>query len=388
MDVSEEITDDVNATEEVLEVEVGEVAETAKEKVTETIVEPQQVERKIRVIEKHAQVDLKEFNTVQSRKVLELKEDDEIIEFEPSSLNEKVGVVATQVITPITSSDTNKISDEIVKNQQLTIDSMQQEVAKIDTIADASVVNPVEVNVTQSEITAKVADIPAVVVPPVEVKFDDNVKKQQDEFAKDSEDVVEEITEEVEVSIEKTLDEIVAPEIATVVNKPKKEKKSWFGWFKRDKKTQDSVVEQVAENIVVNNQEQVEEVKEDLKQDVKEDIAGIKELVESVEKEVVEISEKQDVDVLNNENIPLIRTTKAEVEELEKEEQVVEEKKKFTWWWKKEKSEVSESQSLPEKRVKEKKINWKKVFTPKQKSVVKEIEALNDNVNEQNNRDE
>ena len=291
-----------------------------------------------------AQIDLKEFNTVQSRKVLVLKEDDEIIEFEPATLKDKVIQNTSHVITPITSSDSNKISEEIVKNQQLTADAIQQEIARVDVITDESVATPVNVNVTQSEVTTKVSDVPAVIIPPVEVKLDgEDSKKQQ-------EDVITEVEDEVTVKDEKTLDEIVAPEIATVVNKPQKEKKSWFGWFKRNKKEDISEKTDEVENIV--EQEHVD--------DVSPELADFLDQIPSEDPTEEDLLDKQSKD----ENIPLIRTQKAEVPEVD-EVEVKQEKKKFVWWWQRGKSEQveqpeqsgqSDQECLPEEKTKSKKI--------------------------------
>ena len=389
----EEVVEKVAEAEEVVEEVVENVAEakevvgTDKEDVTEAVEEVQQVVKNKPIVEKHAKVDLNEFNTVQARKVLVLKADDEIIEFEAASLKDKVAPKSTQIITPITSSESTKISEEIVKNQQLTVDAVQQEVAKIDTISEVATADSVDVNVTKTDMTTKIAEVPAVVIPPVEVKLDgEDTKKQQEDVAPELEEVVNEVEDEVTVKVEKTLDEIVAPEIATVVNKPQKEKKSWFGWFKRDKKEKAEVVEETVENItedltpvedvltepVEKAQEQVDEVKE-----VKEDVGTIQEEIVEVQKEVVADSQEVVQQVVNDADTPLIRTTKADIEEPEVEVPVVENKKKFNWWWKKDKPESVETNCLPEKKVKTKKIDWKKFFTPEPKSEIKVVEPEN-----------
>ena len=374
-EVVNEPVKEIIETEEVVESKLNEATENAEYE-PELVIEVKQTLKDKPVSEKHAKVDLKEFNTVQSRKVLVLKDEDEIIEFEATSLKDKVTPDTTSVISSMTSTESNKITEEIVKNQQLTVDAVQQEVAKIDTISNVATTHSVDVNVTQSGVTTKVAEVPAVIVPPVEVKINEVVEESK-------EDVMDVVADEVSTIDEKSLDEIVAPEIASVVNKPKKEKKSRFGWFKRNKKEKtnlaDKAVENVAEDVVSIDddtveivdevQEQIEEKKEEIVQDVKENVVEVQEEVEVVSQDAVELVEDEA-------EKPLIRIKRADIEEQELDVQIDAEKKKATRWWKRDKSKVIETQCVPEEKLKTKKIDWKKFFTQNQKSEMKQFEDI------------
>ena len=326
----------------------------------------------------------------------------------------------------------------------------------VNEIVDEVKSNIVDVNITQSD------DAPAVVVPSVEVKVPE-VEKAVAEVKEVIEDVSEEVQKEVDISADKALNDILEAEknavdkVEEIVEKPKK---SWFGWFKRNKKDNSIDVEEDGDDIVVQTttvedilsapvedvKEQLEEVKQDVveeqkqvKEDVvqqpkklakkltkkvekvkpeiaeekpevaevkqeivevkqevaeeKPEVAEVKQEVAEVKQEVAEVKQdvvevKQDVvevikeevkqvdDVLSESEIPLIRTTKAEIEELIPEIEVVEQKKKFTWWWNREKSTKVKTQCMPEEKVKNKKIDWKKFFTPNSKSEIKEVEVL------------
>ena len=426
-EVQENVSEEVQQVEEVVEQTkdiVEEVVETKVEEVEQVAQEVQGVVEEIKeevvktpqaIVEKHAQVDLSEFNTVQSRKVLVLKDDDEIIEFEPASLLEKVEKPASaqKVITPITSNQTNKIAEEIVKNQQLAVDTVQQEVKQVDAIVEDVKSVPVDVNVTQSEVTTSVVDVPAVVVPPVEVKIPDveKVTEEVKETIVDAETKVDEaIQQEVDISADKALEDILESEknvVQKVEEVKAKPKKSWFGWFKRNKKEEisDKVdkielneeqehLDQVSAELEdaldkIPSEEPVEELKQPEEEVIPAKVEEVKEVVqkaEDVKEEVVsEVKEVQDnvedvVEKAEDGEIPLIRTTKAEIEEVQPEVEIVEEKKKFTWWRKKNKSEKSESECLPDKKVKNKKVDWKKFFTPEPKSEIKVVEPENEDI--------
>lgn len=433
-EVQEEITEQVQQVEEIAEETqevIEEVVETKAEQVEEVVQDIEEAVEEIKgevvktpqtIVEKHAQVDLSEFNTVQSRKVLVLKDDDEIIEFEPASLLEKVEKSASlpKVITPITSKETNKIADEIVKNQQLAVDTVQQEVAKVDAIVDEVKSVPVDVNVTQSEVTTSVADVPAVVIPPAEVKLPEvekvqkvaeEVKEVAEEVASVDPEVDEAIQKEVDISADKALEDILEAEKNAVQKAEEviqeKPKKSWFGWFKRNKKSEiskdvdgielneeqdflddtsaelENALDEIPSVDPVDELKFVEQVKQDVVE-VKQEVSEAKqevveEIKEEVKQEVIEVKQdvKSEAEALGNFEIPLIRTTKAEIEEPKTEVEVAEQKKKFTWWWKRKKSDVAETECVPEEKAKNKKIDWKKFFTPEPKSEIKIAEPEN-----------
>ncbi|MBQ8669353.1 hypothetical protein IJ472_06205 [bacterium] len=401
--VNEEVEETVTKVEDVAENAVTELEKAVEE--VEKVVEEVVSKTPSSVVEKHAQVDLTEFNTVQSRKVLVLKDDDEIIELEPTSLKQIVEQQKPQVITPITSTQSNKIAEEIQKNQQLVAETAQQEVAKVDEIVAKTESTPVDVNITQSEMTTKVADVPAVVVPPVEikvpepevakVKVDEAVDtiaeveqvEQVSETAQDVDDLLDLL--EAQNSVEKNVRE---DKPAVVVEKPEvpavaadvqpKEKKSWFGWFKRNKKEDISEKIDEVENIV--EQEHLD--------DVSPELADFLDQIPSEDPTEEDLLDKQS----KEENIPLIRTEKAEVPEVD-EVEVKQEKKKFVWWWQRgkseqveqpEQSEQSEQECLPEEKTKSKKIDWKKFFTPEPKSEIKVVEPNLDDVVEENIEEE
>lgn len=426
-DVVEEVVEETQEViEEVVETKAEQLEEVAQD-VEETVEEIKEevVKTPQAIVEKHAQVDLSEFNTVQSRKVLVLKDDDEIIEFEPASLLEKVEKSASlpKVITPITSKETNKIADEIVKNQQLVVDTVQQEVAKVDAIVDEVKSVPVDVNVTESEVTTSVADVPAVVIPTTDVKLPEvekvqkvaeEVKDVAEEVASVEPEVDEAVQKEVDISADKALEDILEAEKNAVQKAEEviqeKPKKSWFGWFKRNKKSEiskdvdgielneeqdflddtsaelENALDEIPSVDPVDELKLVEQVKQDVVE-VKQEVSEAKqevveEIKEEVKQEAIEVKQdvKSEAEALGNFEIPLIRTTKAEIEELKPEVEVVGEKKKFTWWWKRKKSDVAETECIPEEKVKTKKINWKKFFTPEPKSEIKVINPENADV--------
>lgn len=361
------------------------------------------------VIEKHAQVNLEEFNTVQSRKVLVLKDDDEIIEFEPTSLREKVENDVPQVLTSMNSSDTNKISDEIIKHQQL---PSWDEEEQLTDISENTAPNSTEVNVTQTEVTTKIAEVQDVEIPQDEIGKNSETKQENsvspsadfkiDKNSANDVEIPDEVQKEVDISADKALKDILEAEKSAVNqqiedNKIEKPKKSWFGWFKRNKK--DSLEEQneVSDDLIENLSED-----EDVKSASDEDevikkqeetvttpqVTEVKTKVEEVQqveqKPVAETSVQNEVAVKNenveenpkpiveNSDVPLIRTTKAEIEELDEEEfdeniEVNYEKKKFVWWWKRVNTDKNEVEISTDEKVKSKKFDWKKLFTRKQK---------------------
>ena len=129
---------------------------------------------------------------------------------------------------------------------------------------------------------------------------------------------------------------------------------------------------------VVEVKPEIAEVKQEVAE-AKQEIVEVKQEVVEVKQEVVEeVKEevKQVEDVLSDSEIPLIRTTKAEIEEQIPEVEVAEQKKKFAWWWNRGKSTKVEAQCMPEEKVKNKKVDWKKFFTPNPKSEIKEVKVL------------
>lgn len=425
----DETTHETSKVEEVLDATVSEQNEQVQEEVSKVddfveVAEP--VKNVPDVVEKHAQVNLDEFNTVQNRKVLVLKEDDEIIEFQPENLSEKFENQLPQVITPVTSSDSNKITEEIVKNQKLTGDEVQQKVDKLEEVSES---NSVDMNITPTEVTTTLSDVQEVEISETEIKKED-VKFSENSEVNAAADIEEKISEdvqrEVDISADKAFNDIVEAEKSAVEQNTsveetvEKTKKSWFGWFKRDKKdnsigldeVSDDIVDEVTtiDDIISDNNENVwddeeksviepENIEEKTKvKEIQQNPAKTDVVVENKNEQKVEITqieeqkEQKNVSVnetksedsseqsVGNSDIPLIRTKKAEIEELEDDvEEDIEinyEKKKFVWWWNRTKSEASQNTVQSEENVTSKRFDWKKFFTHERKS--KEAESVID----------
>ena len=279
--------------------------------------------------------------------------------------------------------------------------------------------NAVQLDKSSPYLTS-VADVPAVVIPTTDVKLPEvgKVQKVAEEVKEVSEDVAsvepevdEAIQKEVDISADKALEDILEAEKNAVQKAEEviqeKPKKSWFGWFKRNKKSEiskdvdgielneeqdflddtsvelENALDEIPSVDPVDELKFVEQVKQDVVE-VKQEVSEAKqevveEIKEEVKQEVIEVKQdvKSEAEALENSEIPLIRTTKAEIEEPKTEVEVTEQKKKFTWWWKRKKSDVAETECVPEEKVKTKKINWKRFFTPEPKSEIKIVEPEN-----------
>ncbi len=360
-EVQQKLTEQVAGVKEEVSAVVEQVIEDPVQQVVEAVEDVQStaetvVENASKIAEKHAAVDLNEYNTVKA--MPEIKDGDEVIEFDPNAKPFLEKAVATGAFSmPALSKTFSANSVDKAQEVQETVETVAEEKAEevISQVEETIKVPEEMVKVAQEvEEQKRLAKEAVQEVGEVVEAVEEEVQEIAEEIAEVPE-VVEEIKDEAEKTAklkkEKTLKDFLSraetPEqpieevaevvpIGTTVAKPKKK-----SWFRRNKKQEVEVPE-----VVVDEPIQTETV-EDIAETVKEEIPS----AEVTESEVVEQPVVEDVKEVieevaedtQDENVA-IEETKEEL--LVSEEIKQEEKPKKSWfgWFKRnKKSEVVEA---------------------------------------------
>ncbi len=278
---------------------VQEVPSEINSEVTEVIeTEP------AKVVEKHADVNLEEFNII-PEKTLEVKEGDEVVALEQEALTEKT---------------TNPEPKE-----------EQEEQKAEDIIAEAPAEKTVDVNVTKDEMTVKTEKEPEIVN--VEIADSEPVEEPVTEPAVEVEDNT--IIESAQTEVIENIKEQDIDQETTQIKKKRKAKK--------EMELKDFLApSEVAQPKEKNVQEKKEQ---DLKDFLNESAPEISAVSQEDKPKKVKKSRKK----IEKAEVPVVTEPETELPAFVQE--IKPEKEKHVWFWQKKKAEISEIEETPVKEV-------------------------------------